>query len=84
MTAGTSASTPAPTTRLLAWTPYALPGGLLLVIVRWVIAPVSNPDTFFHLRFGHEFLDGWSLRDPGHVSTLGQRDWVPTSGRARC
>jgi hypothetical protein len=53
-------------------------GGLLLVMVRWVSAPVSNADTFFHLRYGHEFLDGWSLRDPGHVSTFGNRDWVPT------
>ena len=58
--------------------PYVLLGALLLVMVRWVSAPVSNADTFFHLRFGHEFLDGWSLRDPGHVSSFGNQDWVPT------
>ncbi len=58
--------------------PYVLLGVLLLALVRWVSAPVSNADTFFHLRYGREFLDGWSLRDPGHVSTFGQRDWVPT------
>jgi hypothetical protein len=65
-------------TRLMAWMPYVLFGGLMLVMVRWVSAPVSNGDTFFHLRYGHEFLHGWSLRHPGHVSTFGQRDWVPT------
>lgn len=65
-------------TRLLTWTPYVLLGGLLLGLVRWVSAPISNADTFFHLRYGHEFLHGWSLRHPGHVSSLGQQDWVPT------
>lgn len=65
-------------TRLLTWMPYVLLAGLLLGLVRSVSAPVSNPDTFFHLRYGHEFLNGWSLWDPGHVSTFGNRDWVPT------
>jgi hypothetical protein len=62
----------------MAWMPYVLLGGLMLVLVRWASAPVSNADTFFHLRYGHEFLDGWSLGHPGHVSGFGQRDWVPT------
>ncbi|MEO7351601.1 MAG: hypothetical protein ABIR34_06455 [Marmoricola sp.] len=78
MTTRTSESTPGPVTRLMTWMPYVLLGGLLLVMVRGVSAPVSNADTFFHLRYGHEFLHGWSLRHPGHVSTFGQRDWVPT------
>jgi hypothetical protein len=64
--------------RLLSWMPYILLAGLLLGLVRIGSAPVGNPDTFFHLRYGHEFLHGWSLWDPGHVSTLGHRDWVPT------
>jgi hypothetical protein len=72
------ASTGSPVTRLLTWMPYALLGSLLLVMVRAACAPVSNADTFFHLRYGHEFLDGWSLRHPGHVSSFGHRDWVPT------
>lgn len=65
-------------TRLLTWMPYVLLAGVLLGLVRWVSAPISNADTFFHLRYGHEFLNGWSLQHPGHVSTLGRRDWVPT------
>src|SRR4051812_25310640 len=40
---------------------------------------LQNTDTYFHLRFGHEFLTGgWSLRDPGSVSTLATAHWVPT------
>jgi hypothetical protein len=64
--------------RLVTWMPYVLLGGLLLGLVRLGSAPIANADTFFHLRYGHEFLHGWSLRHPGHVSTLGHRDWVPT------
>ena len=41
--------------------------------------PLTNTDTYFHLRFGHEFLDGgWTLRNPGSVSSFGTNDWVPT------
>jgi hypothetical protein len=40
--------------------------------------PLSNTDTYFHLRFGHEFLHGWSLREPGSVSTFATAHWVPT------
>lgn len=70
---------PTPSGRQLpAWAPYALLTALLLVMVRTSSAPVSNPDTFFHLRYGHEFLSGWSLTHPGHVSSFGHRDWVPT------
>ena len=64
--------------RVITAMPYVLLVALLLVVVRRMSAPVSNADTFFHLRYGHEFLNGWSLRHPGHVSSLGQRDWVPT------
>ncbi len=48
-------------------------------LVRRAAMPLDNRDTYFHLRFGHEFLSGdWSLRDPGSVSTLATADWVPT------
>ena len=43
-------------------------------LVRRAAMPLDNLDTYFHLRFGHEFLSGdWSLRDPGSVSTLRDR-----------
>lgn len=59
------------------------PLGLLLAVFAVVVAgaasPLTNSDTYFHLRFGHEFLHGhWSLQDPGSVSSLATADWVPT------
>ena len=58
--------------------PLAMVAVVFVVMVREAAAPLSNPDTFFHLRFGREFLDGWSLRHPGHVTTWATADWVPT------
>jgi hypothetical protein len=41
--------------------------------------PLTNMDTYFHLRFGSEFLHGnWSLRDPGSVSSFATQQWLPT------
>ena len=66
----------------LAWTRPVLAGGifagLLAVLVRIAAAPLSNTDTYFHLRFGSEFLHHWSLRHPGSVSTFATADWLPT------
>ena len=58
--------------------PWAALGALLLLIVRVGSAPLSNPDTWFHLRIGHELLGPWSLRDPGSLSRFATADWVPT------
>ncbi|HRK47180.1 MAG TPA: hypothetical protein PK324_16220, partial [Nocardioides sp.] len=58
--------------------PLAMIAVVFVVMVRTAAAPLSNPDTFFHLRFGREFLDGWSLRHPGHVTSWATADWVPT------
>lgn len=67
-----------PVGRMLTWMPYVLFGGLLVALVRSAAVPISNADTFFHLRYGAEFLDGWAPWSPGHVSTYGRQDWVPT------
>lgn len=56
---------------------------LLGLVVRRSAAALTNDDTFFHLRFGREFLDGWSIADPGQVSTLSTRDWAPTQWAAQ-
>ena len=53
--------------------PALLLATVLLVVVIDFAGPLSNPDTYFHLRFGREFLDGWSLRDPGSVTHAGDR-----------
>lgn len=57
--------------------------GLLLVLTLLVVAlrqlrqPV-NLDTFFHLRLGAEFLDGWTPWHPGSVTSFATGRWVPT------
>lgn len=57
---------------------YLLLAGGFLILVRFASLPLGNFDTYFHLRFGSEFLGDWSLRDPGSVSTFATQDWVPT------
>ncbi len=52
--------------------------GILVSLFANCARTLTNTDTYFHLRFGQEFLDGWSLRHPGSVSTFATRDWVPT------
>jgi MYXO-CTERM domain-containing protein len=52
--------------------------GILVSLVANCARTLTNTDTYFHLRFGQEFLHGWSLRHPGSVSTFATRDWVPT------
>lgn len=58
--------------------PAVLLGVVLAIVVRAFARPLTNPDTYFHLRFGAEFLHGWSLRDPGSVTTQATASWVPT------
>ncbi len=53
--------------------------GSFTVLTQYASRPLGNTDTYFHLRFGHEFLTGnWSLQDPGSVTSFGTNDWVPT------
>jgi hypothetical protein len=52
--------------------------GILVSLLANTARPLTNTDTYFHLRFGHEFLRGWSLHHPGSVSTFATSDWVPT------
>ncbi len=65
----------------------ALPSALGLVLTLGTLVAITwhagqsltNGDTYFHLRFGHEFLTGhWSLPHPGSVTSFGTNDWVPT------
>ena len=58
--------------------PYLLVLVVLGQLVHRAARPLVNQDTYFHLRFGHELLGGWSVRDPGSVSTFATADWVPT------
>lgn len=60
------------------WLPCLVLLGLLAAVLARAARPLTNTDTYFHLRFGAEFLAGWSLRDPGSVSSYATRDWLPT------
>lgn len=66
------------TPRLRLALPLLLLVGILLALVRRTAVPLPNPDTYFHLRFGREFLAGWSPSDPGSVSSFATADWRPT------
>jgi hypothetical protein len=73
---------PASHERLRQRAGIVVPLAILVVILTSLVvncaSPLTNTDTYFHLRFGEEFLHGWSLRHPGSVSTFATRDWVPT------
>jgi hypothetical protein len=56
---------------------------MLGIAIRQASAPLGNDDTFFHLRFGHEFLSSWRISDPGSVTSQATRDWVPTQWTAQ-
>ncbi|RLV50981.1 hypothetical protein D9V37_03360 [Nocardioides mangrovicus] len=78
----TTPSPPAPVdalvTQLVRLMPTLMLVALVFLVTKKSSETVSNPDTFFHLRFGHEFLDGWSIWDPGSVTHFATAPWVPT------
>ncbi len=70
---------PSPLTILRYAMPVLVVIGIFAVLTNHAKNRLSNTDTYFHLRFGHEFLTGsWSLGDPGSVTRFGTNDWVPT------
>ena len=55
--------------------------GLAFVLgacIRRIHVDDPGSDMWFHLRMGHEFLGGWSLRDPGHLGAFDSAEWTPT------
>ncbi|GAB3858633.1 hypothetical protein GCM10028801_18980 [Nocardioides maradonensis] len=40
--------------------------------------PLTNPDTYFHLRFGEKFAGSWQPWHPGHLDRYSSAHWVPT------
>ncbi len=67
------------TARARCWTAALVLAGAVGVLTVQASRPLHNTDTYFHLRFGREFLEGrWSLRDPGSVTASATAHWVPT------
>ena len=50
----------------------------MLLLTEVAAQPLSNGDTWFHLRLGHEFWGGWSLTHPGALTRFATSPWVPT------
>lgn len=58
-------------------------GLVMAAIVRNLRQPAAGGDTWFHLRMGAEFRDGWNVADPGNLSPFDTADWVPTQWLAQ-
>src|SRR4051812_41224530 len=67
-------------TRLVrVWLPIAILAGTFVTLVRMTVGSLTNPDTYFHLRIGHEFLHhGWAPWAPGQLAGYGSAPWAPT------
>jgi hypothetical protein len=51
---------------------------VLVTAVRRIHIDTPSSDMWFHLRMGHEFLAGWSIRNPGHLGAFDSANWTPT------
>ncbi|QIX27810.1 hypothetical protein ncot_15325 [Nocardioides sp. JQ2195] len=62
---------------LPTWMPMAVFGLLMVMVVRQSARPLSDPDSFWHLRLGEQI---WSARSVGTPdwSTADDRSWVLT------
>ena len=58
-------------------------GAVLMVVATRMVIPGTAADTYFHLRFGHEFLGGWAIRSPGHLGPFDTATWIPTQWLAQ-
>lgn len=61
------------------WLPFGLMGVFLAAVARQGVQAISDPDTFWHLRLGHDILDTRSVKTvTGPWSSLSDQPWVPT------
>jgi len=67
--------------RLFRWMSFGALALLLAVTFGYLgaraSAPLSDPDTWWHLVMGQKFLGGTSIRHPGPMSYFGTEDWRP-------
>jgi hypothetical protein len=61
---------------------------LFALLARGAARPLSDPDTWWHLRAGREFWTDWSLAEAGQFSDLATeqwtaRDWIPQLAAAK-
>lgn len=60
------------------WVPLGAIAVVVAGLVRGQHLPPAQSDVYFHLRLGNEFLDGWSVGDPGHLGPFDSADWQAT------
>lgn len=70
--------TPSPVRSLLEHAPLAVLLLMMLLVTKIGSMPLSNGDTWFHLRLGHEFWESWSLGHPRQPTRFATVPWVPT------
>lgn len=58
--------------------PWLLLGTALGVALQVAVMPLSNPDTWLHLSVGRQFVNGWSIRNPGGLTPFADLEWTPT------
>lgn len=58
--------------------PYVLLGASVAWVAERAWGPLKDPDSWWHLRLGEDFLHQGSLSPPGHWSTFATSPWVPT------
>jgi hypothetical protein len=64
--------------RVLSWAPYVLLGVTVVWVAERAWGPLKDPDSWWHLRLGEDFLSQHSLAPPAHWSTFATSPWVPT------
>src|SRR3954467_225420 len=64
--------------RLVRWLPVALVCGVIAMVARRAVAPIRDPDDWWHLRLGNDLIEQRSLAAPGHWSSFATVSWVPT------
>ena len=67
------------TNAIRRWLPLTILVVAFTALARLAANPLDNPDTYFHLRIGDEFLHhGWKPWAPGHLTSFESNDWAPT------
>ncbi len=61
---------------LVSWVPLLLVATLPLLAVRRLFRPISDPDTFWHVRAGQYLWDTWRFSGPDTWSTFSSRPFV--------
>lgn len=56
---------------------------VMLGVVRNQVVPGTDNDLWFHLRFGQELRDGWSIGAPGHLGRFDTADWFASQWLAQ-